>query len=157
MASILGSEYVAHIGILVWDCDKAAQDYARFLNVPVPEVTINGTYEETLTKYMGQPTRGRVRQTNFQITDNLVVELLQPVDKPSEWYNELEKKGEGFHHIALRTKDLDEGIELALSKGMTLTQTGQWDTGCYAYLNGMDTIRMCVEMMAPRKDLEKTE
>ena len=105
---VFGKTPIVHIGILVENIEKTAAAYADFLKVPVPEISITDSYAKSKTTYRGAPTEGRVRQTNFQIGPNLLVELLEPTKEPSEWRAALDANGEGFHHIALEVENLED-------------------------------------------------
>lgn len=153
--AVFGADVVVHIGILVHDIEETAEAYAAFLGVSKPEISITSPYQESRTTYLGTPTEARVRQTNFQIGPNLQIELLEPTQEPSAWRNDLNAHGEGFHHIALQVGDLERYIDAGIAKGCKLVQSGQWDTGRYVYLDAFETLKLAIEIMAPRKDLDK--
>jgi methylmalonyl-CoA epimerase len=48
------------------------------------------------------------------------IELIQPVDENSVIRKFIENKGEGFHHIAYKVKDIDKSLEILESKGIKL-------------------------------------
>jgi len=48
------------------------------------------------------------------------IELLQPVDENSVMGKFIEKKGEGFHHIAYEVKDIDDSLSKLETKGIQL-------------------------------------
>lgn len=154
---VFGKTPIVHIGILVENIEKTAAAYADFLKVPVPEISITDSYAKSKTTYRGAPTEGRVRQTNFQIGPNLLVELLEPTKEPSEWRAALDANGEGFHHIALEVENLEDAIAAGQDEGCKLVQSGQWDTGRYVYLDAFETLKLAIEIMAPRSAEEETE
>src|SRR5690554_1083092 len=97
---ILGTRVVTQIGILVNDIEKACQDYAEFLGVENPGYTITDTFDKTKAEYKGEPCNARAKLAFFNVGDNLAIELIEPDKNPSTWREDLDKYGEGFHHIA---------------------------------------------------------
>lgn len=145
--SILGTNIVTQIGILVEDIDKTAQDYADFFGVDKPPISITGKYDEALTAYMGEPTKARTKQAFFDIGPNIQIELLEPDHEPSTWRHDLDKNGEGVHHIAFNIEGMEEKISLLEDKGMKLLQKGQWDTGRYAYMDSSKPLKLLLELL----------
>lgn len=53
----------------------------------------------------------------------------------STWQEFLETKGEGVHHIAFQIQGMDEQVAILKKKGMPLVQRGDYEGGCYAYVD----------------------
>ena len=143
---ILGSDICTQIGLLVHDIEKTAEEYAKFFGIPKPEIGMTGEFDSTNTHYMGESTPARSKLAFFDI-GNLQIELIQPDSSPSVWRHDLEKNGEGIHHIAFRVNGMDKIIELCADNGMKLVQRGKWDTGHYAYLDASDTLKLTLELL----------
>lgn len=144
---ILGTKVVTQIGILVHDIDKTSAEYAKFLGVDVPQWTETDIEEKAQTKYMGQPSKARAKLAFFDIGENLRLELIQPDHNPSTWRHDLDKNGEGFHHIAFVIKGMQEKITLLEKNGMQLLQTGEYEGGRYAYMDANDSLKLVLELL----------
>ncbi len=144
---ILGTKVVTQIGILVHDIDKTSAEYAKFLGVDVPQWTETDIEEKAQTKYMGQPSKARAKLAFFDIGENLSLELIQPDHNPSTWRHDLDKNGEGFHHIAFVIKGMQEKITLLEKNGMQLLQTGEYEGGRYAYMDANDSLKLVLELL----------
>jgi catechol 2,3-dioxygenase-like lactoylglutathione lyase family enzyme len=66
-------------------------------------------------------------------------EWIQSIQGPSVYEEVLKEHGEGFHHIALNVKNIDEAIAHFKAKGVDVAQSGGWDSngnkGRFAYLD----------------------
>ncbi|ABK77109.1 methylmalonyl-CoA epimerase/lactoylglutathione lyase [Cenarchaeum symbiosum A] len=83
---------IDHVAIAVRDVEAAAKDYGRALGIEKIEYeTVEGE---------------GVRLAILRLGDARI-ELMQPTGDASPIAKFLEKRGEGLHHIALRTKDID--------------------------------------------------
>lgn len=144
---IIGTNVVTQIGILVHDIDKTSAEYAKFLGVDVPQWTETDIEEKAQTKYMGQPSQARAKLAFFDIGENLNLELIQPDHNPSTWRHDLDKNGEGFHHIAFVIKGMKEKIAVLKANGMQLLQTGEYEGGRYAYMDANDSLKLVMELL----------
>ena len=151
MPNELQRKRVTQIGFLVRDAEAAAKEWAKFPQIEVPPVTMCEAYEVTHATYEGKPCYGRIRQVIIDV-DNIQLEFIEPVgDEPSFWYDSLRKQGEGLHHIAFSTGDMDGSLKTMDQEGFRLIQRGSWpDTprdGQYAYLDTMDRLKCCIELL----------
>ena len=145
--NILGNNVVVQIGILVHDIEKASQDYADFLGVEKPKWSLTDPLEKAETEYRGQPTKARSKLAFFQVGGNLSIELIEPDMEPSTWREDLDKNGEGVHHIAFNVKGMKEKINLLERDGIKLIQKGEYTGGRYAYLDANDTLKTVLELL----------
>ena len=98
-------EKVDHIGIVVKDLDQAVRLYRDAFGIE-PDMV----YESSQAK----------ARIAFFPVGQVKIELLQPLDANSVTAKFLEKKGEGFHHIAYRVKDVDESLGILEERGIKL-------------------------------------
>ncbi len=145
--SILGTRVVTQIGILVKDIEKASQDYADFLGVDNPGYIITDTIEKTQAEYRGEPCNARAKLAFFNVGDNLVIELIEPDMNPSTWREDLDKNGEGFHHIAFVVDGMKEKVMLLERNGMPLVQKGEYTGGRYAYVDAREKLKLMIELL----------
>ena len=146
-SSMLGTDVVTQIGILVYDIEKSKEEWAKFLGVEPPEVRQTGSYEEWKTEYMNKPSEAGAKLAFFKL-GNLQLELIQPDDNPnSTWRADLEKNGEGFHHIAFNIKGMGEICQKLDANGMKLLQKGEYPGGRYAYIDANEKLKLVLELL----------
>jgi len=145
---ILGTEAVCQVGILVHDIEKTKMDWAEFMGVEPPEVVMTGALSEADTRYRGKPSEARAKLAFFQAGPNLTIELIEPDKDPnSTWRQDLDAKGEGFHHIAFFVKGMKERIEICGKQGFELLQTGEYTGGRYAYVDANEKLKLMLELL----------
>jgi methylmalonyl-CoA/ethylmalonyl-CoA epimerase len=144
---ILGTNVVTQVGILVHDIEKAARFYADFLGVEVPPIQMTDEPEKAQTKYKGKPSVARAKLAFFNIGPTLDLELIEPTKEPSTWRDDLDRKGEGVHHLAFVIKGMKEKIAKLEQNGMPLLQTGEYTGGRYAYCDGNRDLKVIVELL----------
>ena len=145
--NILGTNIVAQIGFLVHDIEKSARVYADFLGVDVPQIKMTGTLEEAQTRYKGKPSTARAKLAFFKIGPTIELELIEPTQEPSTWRDDLNRKGEGVHHIAFVIKGMKDKIAALERNGAPLLQTGEYTGGRYAYLDGARDMKVIIELL----------
>lgn len=144
---MLGTNIVTQIGIVVNDIEKSSRDYADFLGMEKPEWIQTGEYEQTQGEYMGKPCKGRAKLAFFNVGPTLSIELIEPDNEPSTWRDDLNKNGEGIHHIAFVIKGMKEKIEICGRNGMPLQQKGEYTGGRYAYIDAKSTLKTIIELL----------
>lgn len=68
--------------------------------------------------YRGEPFNGKYRIYKIWL-GNKILELIEPGEEESPWKEHLDKKGEGFHHIAFNVDDLEGITSRLLQQGAT--------------------------------------
>jgi len=137
--SILGTNTVVQVALVVRDIEKTRARFAKFFGVPEPPLRPSGDYAVTQTEVNGRPAPDAgCTMAFFDVGDNLSLELIQPNGVSSVWQDFLDQKGEGLHHIAFTVKDMAEKITSCEEFGMTLVQKGNYPdgSGLYSYLEG---------------------
>ncbi len=137
---------VMQVGIIVSDIEATAQAWASLLGVPVPEIITTDPVDVAQTEYEGQPTPARARLA-FIPLGQVTLELIEPLDAPSTWRDQLNQHGTSLHHIAFEVQGMAEQIALLGSKGLPLIQRGEYTGGRYAYLDGTSTLGTIVELL----------
>ncbi len=143
----LGTNVVTQIGILVHDIEQAAATWSAFLGIDNPRRSVTDAEPLAQTKYMGQPTQARAKLAFYNVGPNLQIELIEPDHHPSTWRHDLDKNGEGFHHIAFVIKGMKEKIAVLKANGMQLLQTGEYEGGRYAYMDANDSLKLVMELL----------
>lgn len=142
---------VVQIGLLVRDIHKASADWASFLGCEIPEVNCTEGYKVSHAQYRGEPCHGRMDQAVFHLGE-LEIELISPAGaEPSFWKECLERDGEGLHHIAFRTREIERDMQSLADQGCEIVQKGSWpDTprdGSYAYADASEKLKCIVELL----------
>lgn len=145
MSNVLGTTVVTQIGILCHDIKKTAKAYGDFFGLDY-SISQSGPPEEAQTLCQGQATPARCLQAFFQLGD-VQIELIQPDEHQSVWREDLDKNGEGLHHLAFWVKDTDGVLKKLEDMGMRTRMSGQWATGRYAYVDAFEKLKILLETL----------
>lgn len=142
----LGNNIVMQVGIIVGDIESKAHAWSEILGLPMPEIIVTDTVEKTHAEYKGKPLAGRAKLAFFQM-GQLTVELIEPIDGPSTWKDQLDGHGDSLHHIAFDIKGMQEKTVYLNSKGVPLIQRGEYEGGRYAYFDGISQLGTIIELL----------
>jgi len=152
--SMLDTNVITQVGILVNDIEAAAKEFAAFLGTEVPPISESADQSVTQATYNGEPMYGKAKLAFFDAGPNVKIELIEPNMTPSLWRDDLNKNGEGIHHIAFRIKGMKEKTMLLASKGMPVTQKGEYKGGRYAYIDSFKKLKLTLELLENDADLK---
>jgi methylmalonyl-CoA/ethylmalonyl-CoA epimerase len=142
----LDSATVVQIGIIVKDAEKTASAYAEVFGIPKPAVVPIADDSFADTNYRGQPSTAKGKAAFFDLGP-VQMELIEPVGAPSTWEEFLRTHGEGIHHIAFKTMDMQAAQKSLATKGMQTIQHGGWDGGQYAYVDCSKQLGTILELL----------
>lgn len=144
----IGADSICQIGILVEDIETTGKAYADFFGVECPPVIFSGEYEKVKSVYNGEPCKATCKMMFFNI-GQLQIELIQPDSTPSIWRDDLNKNGEGLHHIAFQVKNSEKKVKILEAKGFSLRQTGDYadNSGRYSYIDTRDSLKLIIELL----------
>jgi catechol 2,3-dioxygenase-like lactoylglutathione lyase family enzyme len=142
----LDSATVVQIGMIVKDVEKTASHYAEVFGIPKPAVVPIADDSFAKTDYRGHPSTAKGKAAFFDLGP-VQMELIEPVGAPSTWEEFLRTKGEGIHHIAFKTMDMDTARKFLASKGMEAVQHGGWNGGQYAYVDCSKQLGTILELL----------
>jgi len=142
----LGDTKVTQVGIIVRDIESKARAWSEILGLPMPEIIITDPVDKAQTEYNGKSTTARAKLAFFHM-GQLEVELIEPMDGPSTWKDQLDGHGDSLHHIAFEIKGIQEKIAFLDSKGVPLVQRGEYTGGRYAYLDGVSQLGTVLELL----------
>ena len=81
----------------------------------------------------------------------VMVELIQPLSGDSIYFEHLDRKGPGLHHVGVFVPSFDAALEEAAQRGYTVLQMGRgygrWGDGGFAYLDTEDALGMILELI----------
>lgn len=140
---------IVQIAILVKDCKRTAENWAKLLGVETPAIFSTEGADKTNAVYKGKPCNGRIYQAIFEL-DNVQLELIQPYgDEPSVWKDCLDEMGECIHHLAFRTEDIKSDMDQFARQGVPFLQYGEWGggSGKYSYHDTRQTLGAILELL----------
>jgi methylmalonyl-CoA/ethylmalonyl-CoA epimerase len=144
---ILGTDVVTQVGVLVRDIEKTARAWADFLGVETPEIRMTDEPQKARTRYRGKPSPARAKLAFFDIGPGIQLELIEPTAEPSTWRDDLDRKGEGFHHLAFEIEGMKDKIARLGESGMGVLQTGEYTGGRYAYIDATRDLKLVLELL----------
>jgi catechol 2,3-dioxygenase-like lactoylglutathione lyase family enzyme len=145
--NLLGTNVVTQVGILVHDIEKSIKDFAAILGVEEPGWILTGPIEETEGEFRGKPCDARAKLAFFHVGGNLTLELIEPDEKPSTWREDLDKNGEGVHHLAFNINGMKQTIARLEANGIPLIQKGEYPGGRYAYMDSSKQLKTLIELL----------
>jgi hypothetical protein len=144
--STLGTTTVTQVAIVTSDIEAKARAWAALLGVPVPDIRETSSEAETQIRYEGQPTPARAKLAFFKL-GQVSLELIEPIDRPSTWGDQLDQHGDSLHHIAFRIQGMGEKLALLEGQGIPLVQKGEYKGGRYAYVDGIEKLGATLELL----------
>ncbi|HZG56731.1 VOC family protein [Paenibacillus sp.] len=143
---LCASAYICQIGFIVKDAEAASRAYADFFGLPDPFVVWTDPVEQTQMTYRGTLASGRAKLA-FLNLPQLQLEFIQPDDGDSGWKDFLDAEGEGFHHFAVKVKDMAGTLAALRERGYAAEQTGEFTGGRYACLDSRETLKTVLELL----------
>ncbi len=142
----LGNDTIVQVGIIVADIEARARDWSEILGLPMPTIMTTDTVDVARTEYGGAPSPARARLAFFHL-GQVDVELIEPIDGPSTWRDQLNQHGASLHHIAFRIKGMSEKLAYLEGHGIPLIQRGEYTGGRYAYLDATGKLGTILELL----------
>ena len=143
---LLGTDIVTQVAIVTSDIEAKARAWAALLGVPVPDIRETGPEAETQIRYQGRPTPARAKLAFFKL-GQVSLELIEPIDRPSTWGDQLDQHGDSLHHIAFNVEGMGETLVMLAEKGIPLVQRGEFKGGRYAYVDGVAELGATLELL----------
>ena len=131
--------HIEHIGIAVENLEEAIRYYERILG---------------LSCYAIEEVKDQKVKTAFFRVGQTKIELLEATAPDSPIAKFIEKKGQGIHHLAFAVNDLQQCLDEAQEKGVTLIDTkprkGAEELNI-AFLHPKSTFGVLTELCEPEK------
>lgn len=126
---------IEHIGIAVKSLAASIPLYEKLLNTPC---------------YKTEQVKSEKVNTAFFKTGDTKIELLEADDPDSVIHQFIEKRGEGIHHIAFETKDLDAEVKRLSGEGFKIISGPKpgADHKMICFLHPKNTNGVLVELVA---------
>ncbi len=130
---------IDHLGIAVKSLDDAIPFYEKVLGLKCEKI------EEVVDQKV---------KTAFLPCGEVLIELLEPTSEDSPIAKFIEKKGEGIHHVAYLSDNLEEELKHVETEGVRLIdQTPRGGAGGMniAFLHPKSTMGVLTELSEPKK------
>ena len=98
---------VNHIGIAIKDIEKSVELFSKLFNIDIEKM-----HRETVAEQ-------KVDVASFKVGD-VLIELTAPTDDSSPIAKFINKKGEGIHHIAFESDDINSELSRLNDLGIGL-------------------------------------
>lgn len=138
---------IDQLAIAVENLELVAENYWNIMGIGPWSIF---DWEEPLVydrKYRGETAWAR-EKIAIVMVDNMMLELVQPVDGPSIYRDFLDERGEGFHHVNFLVDDVDDTAEILTGMGFPSIQSGRFgppdQKGAYNYFE-IEPLRMIWE------------
>jgi catechol 2,3-dioxygenase-like lactoylglutathione lyase family enzyme len=125
---------IGQVGIVVSDLEKSLKKFHEVFGIGPWDVYKYAPPEMTDTTFRGKPSEWSILAA-FTWVGNVQLELIQPLKGPNIYYEHLEKKGEGLHHIKEYVTDCKEVVEDFKKKGIAVIQSGKFGFGEFYYFD----------------------
>ncbi|MGD6730415.1 MAG: VOC family protein [Pleomorphochaeta sp.] len=147
---------VSKIVLVVNDIDKALNNFKimfDFKDIDIVIASNDNKDPNVQTIYQGQQISGAVKIANL-VMDNLIIELIQPIDKHSPWGKFKEENGEGIFSIVFDTNDFQKTREMLDKNEFDLFHFGSYVGGKYAYFNTKDKVgtTLCIQELQKQSE-----
>ncbi len=137
---------VLQIGIAVKDINKTVRTYADEYGIgPWKIYEFNpDTVKNMIRNDKRLDHRYRIAVCNI---GDYEMELMEPLDDKSLYAEFIKEHGEGIQHLAYKVEDYDKAMEFFRSKGLVVTQQGNWfGKFIYTYLGTEKDLKHSVEL-----------
>lgn len=151
MSDQLGGANLAQVALVVRDIEASARRWAALLGVPVPNVITTAPGLEVEQTYQGVPSDARAKLAFFQLGP-VQLELIEPMGGDSTWQEALDRKGEGFHHIAFWVEGMQRSVDYLREHGIPMVQRGDMGEGQYAYFDAEEPLGVTIELLERKRE-----
>lgn len=140
---------IVQVCMVVKDAQKSMEQYWKIWGVGPWEV-----HYFTPDSVQELIVRGKRVEEDFEIiigvtwVGDIQVELVQPVKGPNIYWEFLDKKGEGIHHIKeyIKNEDMESVLNEYRQKGIGVIQSGKFDEDMFYYLDTESTLGYLLEL-----------
>jgi len=149
-----------HVGIVVRDLDKTLNNLTNIFGIGpfrIEEFPPKNDKDVKMT-YHGEPANFSAKFCFAEI-GNVEIEIIQPISGQSIWFDFLEKRGEGIHHLKFLVPGLEETEQYLHDNDLELTQVGSAvgpNKGRYwGYIDSEDQFGFVLEILTELNDKQK--
>ncbi|MFC4809924.1 VOC family protein [Paenibacillus sp. GCM10023250] len=140
MNNPIGFEGFIQIALVVKDIRKAAETWARFFNVPVPDIAEHPPARNPELTYRGEPAYYGLKFAVIQ-AGSFVIELHEPDEHDSTFREFLDKHGNGVHHLGFQVGDKRDAVIGELEKmGYAMRTVGYYPGSSWTIVDSEDDL-----------------
>ena len=154
----IGTKKVCHIAFLTSDIKAATTSWAALLGVPCPEIQYLPTADEIPCYTDGLP--GDYSDCRIAVIEmeNILLEFVQPGDRPGPWKARMDKHGEGFQHISFVVPDKKKALEEVESvTGVKPFHAGYYPDGTYIFYDTLKQLGCEINIKANEDNSRRIE
>ena len=150
---LLEEDVVLQLCFITDDLEKSVAWFADLTGKEPAHIGGSAAPEVAQATYKGESAIITFRLALFSF-GNIDLEFLEPGPEPSTWRDQLNEKGPGFHHCAIRTPDMKKRREDLESKGLPMIQHGEFEgqDGRYEYFDSTPQMGAIIELLEWDKD-----
>ncbi|SFB49847.1 Glyoxalase/Bleomycin resistance protein/Dioxygenase superfamily protein [Cohnella sp. OV330] len=140
MKNPLSFDGFIQIAIVVQDIQKAAETWARFFNIPVPEIRYRPPAPNPDLTYRGKPAEYGLKLANIE-AGPFVIELHEPDERDSTFREFLDKHGNGVHHLGFQVGKKRDAIVGELEEmGYAMRTIGYYPGSSWTIVDSEDDL-----------------
>lgn len=136
---------IIQIAVVVRDLERALPHYGKIVHPGPWDIYEFAPPEMQDTTYRGKPSEWSARIALTWVGDRHF-EIIQPLKGPNVYYDHLEAKGEGLHHIKEWAKDCASRVRDFEQRGFPVIQSGRLGDDEFYYLDTMDALGFYYEI-----------
>ena len=159
-AASVGIGSIDQVAVVVRDLHAAMERYATHLGIGPWDVYTYGPHRMHTMTFRGSD-RPYVMKLALAQVGSTQYELIEPVEEPTTYYEFLEQRGEGLHHLGYYVADIDAEIARMATLGYPLLQSGRGfgvdGDGAYAYFDSAADLGCIVEAITPPRQMPEPE
>ncbi|MDD5338597.1 MAG: methylmalonyl-CoA epimerase [Dehalococcoidales bacterium] len=129
---------VHHIGIAVKNLNESVAVFEKMLGI---KAHVQNAPDQT------------VKEASFKVGNGVEINLMEPITPDSAVAKFLEKRGEGLHHIALETNDINTELKDMEQKGFQLIDKVGRDgvAGKIGFIHPKSAAGVLMELVEPKE------
>lgn len=134
---------VKHVCMVVRNLEKAMEQLRSLWNIG-PFRFIDSDHPEGIVHGKRTHYKGKLA---FAQAGPIEIELIEPTEGESIWWEFLRTKGEGVHHLGVFVPDLDKELASYKEKGIRVLQSGETKDIKLAYMDTEAVAGVVVELL----------
>jgi len=125
---------ISKISIIVRNLNEAIRTYYNGYGVG-PWKVFEQKSSDSTDLFTNDKNKNYTNRIAYSYIGSTQLELIEPMDNSSIFYNFLDKEGEGIHHLGYETEDFEEVYKFFTNKGLKLIHSGNWFGNKFAPLS----------------------
>jgi len=136
---------ISKISIIVRNLNEAIRTYYNGYGVG-PWKVFEQKSSDSTDLFTNDKNKNYTNRIAYSYIGSTQLELIEPMDNSSIFYNFLDKEGEGIHHLGYETEDFEEVYKFFTNKGLKLIHSGNWFGNKFAYFDTGKDLKHIIEI-----------